>query len=283
MPLASRRRWCILLWNDYSLLNYMIPILQKAIRVVEAVAAGSADGSMSGLARELKIAPASCYRIVQTLEGAGWIAPREGGGFEIAAGLLGLVHPLSNVQRLVHLVAEPLTELAQESELAVKMTVRDGRDAVTVFRAESPRGIALVGRTGARFPLPVGSSGAVLCADLSEEEMERLIAEADKSAWKLQTPAQFRKRVLRSRSEGLCVDRGSFHPQIHTLSGPLVGSAGEVIAAVTLIGLPADVTDRALPGLRKQLTEALRGCQARVAGGPLDRGDRLSRRTGGLE
>jgi DNA-binding IclR family transcriptional regulator len=256
------------LYRDTPILYWrtpIIPVLEKSIQVLHAVAAGSAQASMNRLARDLKIAPATCYRILQTLERADWIRPRPAGGFELAPGLTAMLHPLGDTQRLADRLGPLLDRLADATELAVKLSVRQADQAVTAYRAESPRAMALVGRAGARFPLPLGSSGAVLCSDLPAVALDKLIAAAPKSVWKNQTPADFRARIEQCRQPRLCVDRGSFHPQVHTLSGPVFGLQGEVLAAITLIGLPDDLPDSALPRLRRALIKTLNQCQQAIA------------------
>lgn len=242
----------------------MVPVLEKSIHIVRAIASGQADGSINQLARDLGIAPATCYRILQTLEQADWIRPRANGGFELSHGLLGMVHPLGNVERLVELMRKPLTDLAIETELAVKMSVRRGNQAITVFLAESPRPMALVSRAGVEFPLAIGSSGATLCSRLSDRALQRVIDAAPKDVWKNQTPQQFRQRVQECRDNRTCIDQGSFHPQIYAISGPLLSPGGEVLASVTIIGLPADMSDDMLPRLRRQLLKTLDICQQRM-------------------
>ncbi len=246
-----------------------IPVLAKAVRLLRALAEGAGAGSMNSLARRLDIAPATCFRILRTLQNADWIRPREGGGFELSLGLLPLVEPLVGVHRLADALCEPLAQLARETELSVKLSIRQAHAQLVIHRAESPRRFAVTGRIGARFSVLTGSSGAALLVDRGDEHIRSMIDAADDSVWREQPAAEVWRRIRQCRRTGLCSSIG-VHPQgIDTISAPLRGAKGGVLAAVTVMGLRGDLDRKAAPQIRKHLRQTMEQCQQRVAGLPV--------------
>lgn len=240
----------------------VIPSVEKAIRVVHAVAAEGGRSSIAELARAVGVAQTTCYRIVQTLTAADWIRPRSAGpGYSLSMGLLPLLEPFVHYQSLVETVREPLQNLSRQTALALKVSVRRADEAVTIYRVESPRPMGVSGRVGARFHLAIGSSGSALLSALSAAEIEQILTGAPAAAWERQTPADVRARVEAVRRDGTCVDPGSFHPTIQTISAPLQDASGTVIAAVTVLGMPGDFDGRRLPQTAQALRSVMRRCR----------------------
>lgn len=238
-----------------------IPALSKSIAVLKAIAGGMQNYSIAELAREVGVAHTTCYRIVQTLVDADWLRPRAGGvGYELSYGLLPMVEPFLNHRVLIDTISPVVEQLVHRTGLSAKLSVRQGDDAVTVYRVESPKPMSLSGRVGVRFSLVYGSSGACLLSSLTDKRIERIVEEASGDAWKHQLPADVRKRIAEVREKQCCMDLGFFHPQVHTISSPLFDDQGKMLAAMTLLGLPEDMNPQSLEDHRKALIKATTRC-----------------------
>ncbi|HAI14411.1 MAG TPA: hypothetical protein DCM28_22090 [Phycisphaerales bacterium] len=238
-----------------------IPALSKSISVLKAIAGGMQNYSIAELAREVGVAHTTCYRIVQTLVDADWLRPRTGGvGYELSYGLLPMVEPFLNHRVLIDTISPVVEQLVQKTGLSAKLSVRQGDDAVTVYRVESPQPMSLSGRVGVRFSLAYGSSGACLLSALTDTRIERILSEVSDDTWKRQKPSDVRQRVASAREQRYCTDLGCFHPQVHTISSPLYDEHGKMLAALTILGLPEDMNAKALDDRRKALLKAATQC-----------------------
>ncbi len=239
-----------------------VPVLGKALAVLAMVSRGEAGGSLAQMARRCGVAPTTLFRVLRTFESADWISQRLDGGWELSAGLAQMLRPLEPFRRLIVAAQEPADELAIQLGLAVKLSVRQGAYAVTLVRAEPPRAVLVGGRLGARYPLAFGSSGAVLAAELDEAALRRLIKESPADVWANQTEQTLVDRVLAARRDGACVDRGSFHPQVHTVSVAVALGGGAVNrAALTVVGLPDELDG---PERCRQIEKAARGAARQI-------------------
>jgi DNA-binding IclR family transcriptional regulator len=171
-----------------------------------------------------------------------------------------MVEPFLNHRVLIDTISPVVEQLVQRTSLAAKLSVRQGDDAITVYRVESPKPMSLSGRVGVRFSLIYGSSGACLLSALSDKRIARIIDEAPAEAWKHQTPGDVLKRIAFVRQDGTSADMGQFHPQVHTISAPLFDGEGTMLASLTLLGLPEDMNEAGLGEHRKLLLKAATRC-----------------------
>lgn len=245
---------------------HTVPVLRKAVRVLEAVAQGRGDATVKSLASSLRVSPTTCYRILQSFVAEGWLRPGASGTFQLSFGLVPLLRPLLRHELLIETVREPLARLAATTGLTAKLTVRQVDDAVTIHSAASPKSTAITSRVGSVVSLAFGSSGAVFLSVLPEAEIERILNDAPAEAWRFQERTDVLRRIREARKSGCCFDSGSYQPQIHTLSAPLFGPARELLGVITLLGFPSDFDARVRPALIRELKYTAGGCNQLIQG-----------------
>lgn len=236
-----------------------VPVLHKAIRLLTAIATDNTAPGASRLARRLGIAPATCYRIVYTYQQAGWIRRQSGGGYELAPSLAALLDGLRPHRRLAEIAEPILGRLSQELGLTLKLCVRSGDDAVTVTRLDPPTAMLVTGGAGTCFHLCYGSSGAAVTVDLDERAMKNLIGAAPRELWTRQQPKDFLARVEDCRHKGYCVDRGSYHPDVHSVSVPLM-DGDAVVGAFSALALPNDLAPARVAKVVLAIVKAAKQC-----------------------
>jgi DNA-binding IclR family transcriptional regulator len=214
-----------------------IPVLRKAIQVLSALAMGDGELTTSSLARSLKIAPATCYRIIQTLEHVGWVRVLKHGRCELSVGLFPLLQHLQRHELLDQQVLAALQELTATTGITSKVSIRERNDSVTVLRVASKEPMALAVHLGSRFHLTLGATGSVLLSGLEEAQIEQVIKAAPASCWQLQNPANVWDRIKEARQHTAVMDTGTFRPDIFGVSAPLLAADGKVQGALTLTGL----------------------------------------------
>jgi DNA-binding IclR family transcriptional regulator len=217
--------------------THQIPVLGKAIQVLEAVASERCEPTAAVLARTLSIAPATCYRILQTLAHAGWIQLRADGRCELGLGLLPLLQRLQRHELLGRRVKDALRELTAATGVASKVSAREDAMAVTLLREASPQPMSLAVQPGARFHLTLGATGAVLLSALADAEIKTILRDTPPECWQWQKPAAVWKRVREVRRHGVVTDAGTYRPDVFGLSVPLLDLEGHIQGALTLTGL----------------------------------------------
>lgn len=239
--------------------DHTIPVLKKAIEVLREVAAGG-ETTAKGLAQQANVSRSTTYRILQTFLAEDWVRATADGRHELSVGLLPLLKPLRRHEALIETARPVLEKLAADTGLTAKLSVRDGDRALTLVRAESPRETSISVRVGAAYHLALGSSGAVLLADLDAKERGVVLDRAPSACWEHQKPADVAARIAECRRLGYCGDFGGYRPSVHAVSAPVRNGAGAVVGAFTLVGFAQDFEGRRRAAMAKHLLAAAAAC-----------------------
>lgn len=237
-----------------------IPVLERAIGVVESIAANERM-TTKRLAEELEIPSATCYRILRTLARANWIREVGRGEFQLASGLARVARGFASIEQVMALWKNPLQALAFETGLSVKVSIREGMEAVTLLRTEAVRANAISSPVGSRLHLlEAGSAGVVLMSELESAELERLFQKLPEGYWEHHSRQTIRREISRAAREGFARAFGTVNPAIYAASAAVRIPDGP-LAAVTVVGWRADFENGGSSGIEKALRAAARHLQ----------------------
>ena len=235
-----------------------IPVLEKAISVVDALGTNGGGLTAKQLSSQLEIPPATCYRILRTLGQANWLREGDRGEYHVAFGLARVVRACSDVDRQLLLVRPLLEQLAEETGLSAKISLREGRYAVTAMRAEAKRMNLISTPVGARLHLlEAGSAGVVLMAKMPVSESSRILSAAPAKHWERHRREEVENEIRDSAQSGVAQAFGTGHPSIWALSVPVAMAAKQTVA-LTIVGWPEDFPKPRRPVLQKQLEKCAR-------------------------
>jgi len=221
-----------------------IPILKRSIALLNTVAGVPHGIGAKQLSLELGIPQATCYRIIRTMEACDWLQKCGAGTYRVGFGLALLARSWSDVEQHIREWRPLLAELVEETGLSAKISVREGRHAVSVARIETSRPNIISSPVGSKIPLlEAGSVGIMLMASIPEEELDHLL---------MALPRERRRHIVAEAAaaarEKMARSYGIHHPSIHAVSVPV--DLGQP-AALTLVGWPED-----FPPKRKKTIEA---------------------------
>jgi DNA-binding IclR family transcriptional regulator len=186
--------------------------IDKGVRVLAAVEPG--PRSLAELVEATDFSRATAHRLALALEAHGLLRRTADGRFALGLRLVGLGRAAAETLPLAEAAAPALAALRDETGESVQLYVREGDHRVCVASLESPHGLRTIVPMGASLPLDRGSAGHVL----------RGTAEA----W---------VESIQERERGVA-----------SVSAPVHGPGGEVVAAVSVSG-PIERTTRQ-PGER---------------------------------
>lgn len=240
--------------------NNTIPAVEKTVAILNCLGNRNGGATQAELAAELDITPSTCYRILQTLLAADFVRKGAGGRYDLSNGLAPVVHKLSDFTARFSVVQPVLDRLAAETGLCCKLSIRQGRDQVSILRAESPRPMAVSGKIGVHFPIVEGSVGAALLADASPGEIRELAASCTVPVAEQNHAELVLAGVEAIRRHGYCFNAGKNRWRVDALSVPVRDMEGNVIAALTLLGSDADFTGDQEQALASAVRRAAREC-----------------------
>jgi DNA-binding IclR family transcriptional regulator len=202
-----------------------VGVLDRAVSVLEAVEEGA--HRFTAIARRTGLSPSTAHRLIKSLEDHGFLAHYGGFGYRLGPRLLRLASEAMRELPLRDLAHPVLERLVRSTGESAQLFVRSGDVRVCIDAVESPNELRTIVPVGASLPLTAGSAAKVLLAHSTRPE--RLIRKAAE-------PERFAHEVELARSRGWASSAGERQPGVGSVSAPVVGPYGILVAVVSVSG-----------------------------------------------
>ena len=230
--------------------RYTVDAAAKALELLTVFSFNERQLSLAKLAGRTGIPRATAFRLLSTLEGAGFVV-KENGDYRlgIKCFVLGNV-AAANLD--LRQVAQPhLSALRDVTAETVHLAVLDHWQVVYLERMPSPRPVGFMrSRVGAILPAYCTGLGKVLLANRPEPDVAAWAATQTFKAWTPNTITS-RKRFLEelraTRARGYGVDEQEHELGVRCVAAPIRNHQREVVAAISVAG-PTERMPRTLVG-----------------------------------
>src|SRR5262245_42866135 len=230
--------------------------LDRAVRLLRALAAHPEGGMLSAVARETAIGKGTVHRLLNSLIDAGlFFQDHETKLYRLGVGLALLGHA-AHQQDFAALAKPFLIRLAEQTQDTIYASVREGAAAVCVAReigAFPIRTLSL--EVGHLRPLGVGSGSLALFAFLTDDEIAGIIGK--NAAWLARYPGHSRKELLakvaETRRRGFSLVEGRIIPGMNAMGVPILAPDGRPVASLSLAAIAARVSGDRLGQLAQML------------------------------
>ncbi len=200
-----------------------VGVLDKTVTVLNALEAGPA--SLAQLVTATGLARPTAHRIAVALE-RHRLLTRDGQGRFILGPRIAELATAASEDRLLAIAQPVLTHLRDATGESAQLYRRQGDSRICVAAAERATGLRDTVPVGAALPMTAGSAAQVLLAWEEPERMHRALRGAAFSATAL---SQVRRR-------GWAATVAEREPGVASVSAPVLGPSGNVIAAVSVSG-----------------------------------------------
>ncbi|WP_042424914.1 IclR family transcriptional regulator [Streptacidiphilus anmyonensis] len=229
-----------------------VGVLDKATAILGALEAGPA--SLAGLVAATGLARPTAHRLAVALERHRLVARDMEGRFVLGP-RLGELSAAVGEDRLLVAAGPVLTRLRDATGESAQIYRRQGEDRICVAAVERLSGLRDTVPVGVTLPMKAGSAAQIL---LAWEEPERLHLGL--------RGARFTATALSGvRRRGWAQSVGEREPEVASVSAPVRGPSGRVVAAVSVSGPverlsrhPGAHVSQAVVEAGARLTEALR-------------------------
>jgi DNA-binding IclR family transcriptional regulator len=252
--------------------------VERALGMLEAVAQEPDGLSNAEISRKLQIPKSSASYILRTLEKQNYLN-RDGqsGKYRVGLKILSLSRgALSGID--VREVALPIMRhLVDKTNLTCHLAILDGPEAVYIEKVEPTGFIRMDTWVGRRMRVHATSVGKALVAHISQERLEKMIAERameKRTPKTITTLPRLLKELEKVRTLGYAVDDEENNLGARCLGAPVFNQQGGIEASLGLSGTINQVNSHSMPRILEALKDAARHISMQL-------GYRAPRRTGG--
>ncbi len=215
---------------------YIVPALQKALRVLELFSADRRTLSTADFATHLGVSASSIYRIVHTLTEMGYLTKTGRNTYELGPQVVSRGFSFLAGREILHIAVPHLNRLRDDTSMSSHMAVRDGTEAIYIYRALAPQRISVNVPVGSRFPCHTIAMGRMLLTALADDDLAILYKGVRIDGYPSpapQTLLELKERIAADRRAGWALDYSDYSTAI---AAPIRDYVGQVVAAINVSG-----------------------------------------------
>ncbi|MBM3487706.1 MAG: IclR family transcriptional regulator [Alphaproteobacteria bacterium] len=236
--------------------RYMVPALERGLRLLKSFSRERPDIGLADLARELNLPRTTVFRMARTLEAIGFLRRvNNGKTYRLGAAVLGLGFEYLAGMDVTEVAREHLEALSRATGFSTHLGMRDGTDLVYISRYAAVGAVISNIRVGTRLPVHASSMGRILLSDLAPDELDRLFLGRSLQKYTEQTPTSLpvlKAMLARDRQRGYVISRAFYVKGVCGIAAPVRDAAGRVVAAINLIAPDSRIDAGQLEGPLKE-------------------------------
>lgn len=210
--------------------------LARGLSVIRAFSRSRPSMTLSEVAASADMNRAAARRFLLTLVREGY-AETDGKYFRLRPKILELGFSALSSLTFAEIAEPPMDDLAAEIGETCLAAVLDGEDCVYVARATAPRVVSVDIDVGSSLPAFAMSTGRVLLAALTDEELDRWLDEFRPSKYTDRTitsRARIKEDVIEVREKGWSIVDQEYEIGFRSLSVPIKDQGGAIVAALNI-------------------------------------------------
>jgi len=216
--------------------------LARGFAVLEALSMGDADDGtrLSDLAAVVGFDKATTTRLVRTLCDIGYAYQDEATKrYKLTGRILALASRFEESLNLPKRAEPFLAALRDAVDETVHLGIRQGDRVVHIAKLETSQQVKISSGVGLSNPLHSTALGKAIMSAMSEVDRNGLIDDLDLTSSTRNTitdRAALRSEVMRTEERGYSIDDRENEETISCVGAPVVNSAGQVVAAISISG-----------------------------------------------
>ncbi|MDF1790948.1 MAG: IclR family transcriptional regulator [Thalassobaculaceae bacterium] len=238
---------------------YIIASLRKGLDVIDCF--GERESwSLTELSAHLALNKATVFRILHTLQEAGYLARDEDSGrYQLGMRFYSLGHTAVRHEQLKWQALPPLMTLAETTGETVYVGILYEGDAVVVQIVDGIELVRMHSFVGKRSPAHASALGKVLLAYMPDAEVDGYIAQYGLKGFTENTftdPSAFREELRAIRDQGYALDREEMARGLRCIGAPITDHSGRPFATVSLSAPVDRMTPERIGALVPQVKDA---------------------------
>jgi DNA-binding IclR family transcriptional regulator len=235
-----------------------VPVLSRALTILEVIAASPSGMALPEIARKLRMPKSSAHCILLTLLRQGYLSrSQRSRRYVFSSKLLRLANQALQGLRVREVSIPILRQLSLNTGLSVHMAIMEWPEAVLVAKVDPPGAPPLSTWMGRRMELHCTGVGKALLAFLPDDELHSLLNGRVFSRHNENTITSTRRLLKESetiRSNGFALDDEEDEVGYRCIGVPVLDDRGATVAAISVAGSVTQVTNENM----KRLADVLR-------------------------
>jgi len=239
-----------------------IQSVDRAARILRALASGPRRLGVSELADRLEITRPTVHGLLQTLQAHGFVEQDlESEKYQLGPGLLHLGNSYLDLNELRSRSIIHAERLSERTSAAVRVGVMHGPAVVVVHHVFRPDGAFQVLEVGAELPVHASALGKAMLAYAPREVVNDMVAEGLPKLTGRTLPAKgLRDEFKAVRDSGIARERDEAVLGESSLAGAIFDRSGAAVGAIGVVGETETIMPRGpSKGLRVAVADAARG------------------------
>ena len=220
--------------------RYLINSILRASNILKCFSGDKTHFKITELARQLGLDRSTTYRILLSLEKAGFVERDEKAGtYSLGLGAFEIGNAYLRQKDLIQVSRPVMADLAQKVQETVHLAVLSETEIVYVDKCDSPRSLGVMSKIGQRGPLHCTSLGKILLAFQPEEEQLRIIQKIKMNAFTsrtITTKQGLVEELKIVKRQGYALDRREIEEDVECIGAPILDHLKNVIAALSISG-----------------------------------------------
>ncbi len=244
--------------------------LVRGLNLLERLSASPGGLALSELAELADLAPSTTHRLLQALQGQGFVTQdSELGVWKIDVKTFRIGNSFLEARDFVATSRPFLRRLTALTGETANLGIRDDGTAVFLAQSESSQMMRMITRLGSRAPLHASGVGKALMAWLPDDELARILADQGLTRVTentLHTPESLRAGLAEIRRQGFACDREEHAIGLHCVAACLHDEHGIPLAAISVSGPVARIPEARLLELGELVRDTAAEITARLGG-----------------
>lgn len=235
----------------------LVPSVLRAVRILDALAAGPPEASLASLSHRLHLPRSSTLALCNSLVETGLLARGPDGTYRIGPHVLELSRSFLGQTDLHATFERVMSELDVLRPQTVVCAVQQGQEAVYIGRRVGTDPLGVRYEIGTRLPAHCTASGLAMLSALSDDEVRTLYAESEAlptlTAHSIASVAVLLERLTDVRSRGYAIDLEETAVGMVCVGASVCDSTESVVGAVAVSMAKAIIEERDLPNVATEV------------------------------
>ena len=245
-----------------------VPAVDKTFAILELVATSKEPLGISDITRALYFNKSTVFNIIHTLTDLEILKQGSDNKFDLGIQFYLLSKASRNGSEIISTIHPYLERINQKTNLSVFLGIRSGLHAAIVDKVDAAFDIKISAEIGMRLPLLAGAGGKAMLCQMSDDEIDRILAEnvlKQFTRYSSVDKTKYKNMLKKARREGIAFDKEEYIEGIRALAVPLKISNGNPQFAIWAVGLKSQVKNEVIGTYAELLKKSAKEIEIRLS------------------